>query len=102
MMAKIINEQDFNDLISKKADMLVDFYADWCGPCKMIAPIIEELATEYEGKVEIVKVNVDSTPSLAQKFGVTGIPTILFFKNGELAKTHVGFADKDSLKKIID
>ncbi|PLX19291.1 MAG: thioredoxin [Candidatus Muiribacterium halophilum] len=101
-MAKVLNKSDFENLVKNKETMVIDFYADWCGPCKMLTPIVEELATEYEGKVGVYKVDVDQTPELAQMFGVTGIPTVVFFKDGEKAETHVGFLDKDSFKTKID
>ncbi len=100
-MAKVLSTEEFNNMLNEKKTMVIDFYADWCGPCKMMGPVIEELAGEYEDKL-IAKVDVDNTPELAQKYGISGIPTVLFFKEGELAKTHVGFADKDQLKKMID
>lgn len=80
-----------------KADQLaiVDFYADWCGPCKMLGPVIEQLADEYEGKVKIGKLNVDESPAIAQKYGVMTIPTVLFFKNGEVVHKHIGLEKKE-------
>lgn len=101
-MAKIVNGTEFNELVKNEKILVVDFFADWCGPCKMIAPVIEELSSEYSGKASIVKVDVDSTPDLARQFGITGIPTILFFKDGNLVKNQVGFVDKGQIKAIID
>ena len=81
---------------------IIDFYADWCGPCKMIAPILDELAADYEGKVSIVKVNVDENQESPAKFGIRGIPTLLLFKNGTLMGTKVGAASKSQLAAFID
>jgi len=101
-MAKVLNKTDFEKAIQNKETMVIDFFADWCGPCKMLAPIVEELSDEYQGKIGIYKVDVDQTPELAQAFGVTGIPTVVFFKEGQKVDTHVGFLDKDNFKDKID
>jgi thioredoxin 1 len=82
--------------------VMVDFYADWCGPCKMMAPVVEELAEEYAGKVKIGKLNVDSSPNTAQKFGIMSIPTVLFFKNKEKTTEFVGLKSKEDIKAILD
>ena len=81
---------------------IIDFYASWCGPCKMIAPILDELAADYAGKVSIVKVNVDENQESPAKFGIRGIPTLLLFKNGTLMGTKVGAASKSQLAAFID
>jgi thioredoxin 1 len=81
--------------------VLLDFWADWCMPCKMIAPALEELAGQYEGKIKIGKVNVDEQTDLASKFQVISIPTLLLLKSGEVVKQHVGAAPKDALEKLI-
>jgi thioredoxin 1 len=101
-MAKMINETEFNELLKSEKILVVDFGAEWCGPCKMIAPIIDELSTEYKENATIVKVDVDNTPELARKFGISGIPTLMFFKDGKLVKNQVGFVDKSQIKNIID
>ena len=98
-----INEQNFENEVLKSEEMvLIDFYADWCGPCKMMSPIIDEIAEEMEGKVKVGKVNVDENQELAIKYDVMSIPTIIIYKNGMPVKSFVGLRDKneilDSLK----
>ncbi len=87
---------------TKEGVVLVDFFATWCGPCKMLAPVIEELAGEYEGKVKIGKLDVDENPETAGKFGVQSIPTIILFKDGEEVDKMMGFQSKEVLKEHID
>lgn len=94
-------DANFNDEI-KEGVVLVDFFATWCGPCKMLAPVIEELAAEYEGKVKVGKLDVDENPETAGKFGVQSIPTIIIFKDGEEADKVMGFQSKEALKERID
>ena len=81
---------------------IIDFYATWCGPCKMIAPILEAVATEYAGKVTVVKINIDENPLTPQHYGVRGIPTLMLFKDGEIEATKVGALSKSELAKFID
>lgn len=81
---------------------VVDFWAEWCGPCRMIAPIIEELATEYDGRVMVGKLDVDSNPEVSMKFGIRSIPTLLIIKNGEVVEKHVGVTTKTALAEKIE
>jgi len=102
-MAKYIEATaaDFDATIAEGVTM-VDFWAPWCGPCRMIAPVVEELAEEFEGKAKIVKVNTDEEQDIAVKYGVRSIPTIIFFKDGELVDTMVGAASKDAFAAKIN
>tara|TARA_B110001454_G_scaffold61811_1_gene60244 strand:+ start:1209 stop:1529 length:321 start_codon:yes stop_codon:yes gene_type:complete len=97
-----ITDSNFNDVISKNKTVLVDFWAEWCGPCRIIGPIIEELANEYEGKAIIGKLDVDSNQESSVKYGVRSIPTILTFKDGEIVDRQVGAVPKKTLTNVID
>ncbi len=97
-----LSDGDFTEVIDKTDTALVDFYADWCGPCRMMAPAVETLAKEYNGKALIAKVNVDNNPAVAQKFGVCSIPTFAIFRKGKLAGTIVGAVGKEALKSALD
>jgi thioredoxin 1 len=91
-----------NDVVKSELPVLVDFWAPWCGPCRMVAPIVEELAQEYSGKVNFLKINTDENPMVPAKFGIRSIPSLLIFKGGELKGTIVGFRPKSDLKKRLD
>ncbi len=93
-----VNEAQFDsDVLKSATPTVVDFWAPWCGPCRMVGPIVEELAAEYGGNVNFVKVNVDNNQGLAAKYKVQGIPTLLFVKDGEIVENHVGAIPKDAL-----
>ncbi len=98
-----INDEKFNETVLKaKTPVLVDFWAPWCGPCRMVAPIVDELSDEYDGKVSFFKLNVDDNPVTARTYGVMSIPTLIVFKNGQAASNIVGFRPKPELKKNLD
>jgi thioredoxin 1 len=91
-----------NDVLNSKTPVVVDFWAEWCGPCRMIAPALEELATEFGDKVTIAKINIDENPHTPQKFGVRGIPTMMIFQDGQVAATKVGALPKSKIKEWIE
>jgi len=97
---KQFNDDNFDKEISQGV-VLVDFYADWCGPCRMLAPIVDELAQEMTGKATVAKVDTDQSVSVAARYEVTSIPTLILFKNGQIIKRVVGLKDLDSLRKIV-
>ncbi|HGN1704753.1 TPA: thioredoxin TrxA [Providencia rettgeri] len=100
---KHITDASFaTEVLNASSPVLVDFWAAWCGPCKMIAPILDEIAEEYTGKLTIAKLNIDENPATAPKYGIRGIPTLLLFKNGEVAATKVGALSKTQLKEFLD
>ena len=101
-MVKYVNAQGLEELLaSTDKTVFCDFWASWCGPCRMLAPVFEELSDKYEGKAVFAKVNVDDVPSLAEAFGVTSIPAIFVLKNGEVANQAVGFMPKDKVLELL-
>jgi thioredoxin 1 len=98
-----VNDANFEEVVLQSdKPVLVDFWAEWCGPCRMIGPLVEELAEEYEGKAIMAKMDVDSNPTIPAKYGIRNIPTVLFFKGGEVADKQVGAVPKTVLSEKID
>lgn len=98
-----LTSQNFEaEVIKSTQPVLVDFWAEWCGPCKMLGPVLDELATEYEGKARIAKVNIDDHQDLAVQFGIQSIPTLLVFKGGQVVNQSVGAKPKGALKQVLD
>ncbi|MCG8428319.1 MAG: thioredoxin TrxA [Chromatiales bacterium] len=91
-----------NDVLQSGVPVLVDYWAEWCGPCKMIAPVLDEIAGEYDGKVKIAKLNIDDNPNTPPRYGIRGIPTLMLFKDGEVEATKVGAVSKSQLTAFID
>jgi len=102
-LIKHVSDSSFEaDVLKSETPVLVDFWAEWCGPCKMIAPILDEVVGAYEGRLNVAKMNVDDNRETPSKFGIRGIPTLMLFKNGELAATQVGAVSKGQLTEFID
>ncbi len=102
-MALHFTDANFQEeVLDKKGVTVIDFWAEWCGPCRMIAPIIEKLSTEYDGKAVVGKVDVDSNPEVATRYGIRSIPTVLILKDGEEVKRHVGYTTQANLAQLID
>jgi thioredoxin 1 len=102
-MAIVINDSNFDEIVLKSAQpVMIDFWAVWCGPCRAIAPYVEQIAAEYEGKAVVGKVDIEQCPDITSKFGIRNIPTLLFFKGGELADKQVGMTSKADLCKKLD
>lgn len=98
-----IQDDEFDtEVLNSETPVLVDFWAEWCGPCKMLAPLLEEVASSYEGKLKVVKVNVDQNRATASRFAVRGLPTLMLFKNGEVETTKVGAMSKSQIEALID
>ena len=102
-MAIAVTDNDFDNVVLKASTpVLVDFWAPWCGPCRAVAPIVDDLATEFDGKVAVVKMNVDENPATPGKYGIRAIPTFILFKNGEVVDQLTGSGTKSSFKSLIE
>jgi thioredoxin 1 len=99
---QVLTDGNFDAIIQSQTPVLVDFWAEWCGPCRRLAPTVEALASDYAGRVTVGKLNVDENPATAGRFSIRGIPTLLLFKGGQIVEQVVGLADKADLEKLID
>jgi len=98
-----VTDDDFeNEVLQANAPVLVDYWAEWCGPCKMIAPVLDEIADEYDGRIKVAKLNIDDNPNTPPRYGIRGIPTLMLFKDGEVEATKVGAVSKSQLTAFID
>lgn len=103
MAEVVLTKENFkNEVLESDLPVLVDFWATWCGPCRMLSPIIEEIAEEYEGSVKVGKVNVDDEPELAAQYEIESIPTVMYFRNGEVSDTVIGYRPKSEFEKMIN
>ena len=101
-MLKVVTNDNFKDILGGSAVVLVDFWATWCGPCRMLSPVVDEVAAEYDGRVDVAKCNVDDADEIAAEMGIRSIPTLLFFKNGEVVDRTVGAVPKVTITSKLD
>lgn len=101
-MAQVITNNNISEILAGELPVMIDFWAAWCGPCKMLSPTVDEIAAEYEGRAVVAKCNVDDADEVAMQFRIRNIPTLLFFKNGELADRTVGVVSKGEIARILD
>lgn len=101
-IVKVSDDSFDNDVLSATGPVLVDYWAEWCGPCKQIAPVLDEIADEYDGRLTVAKLNIDDNPNTPPRYGIRGIPTLMLFKNGEVAGTKVGSVSKSQLAEFVD
>lgn len=101
-IVKVSDDSFEQDVLSASGPVLVDYWAEWCGPCKMIAPVLDEIAKEYEGRLTVAKLNIDDNPNTPPRYGIRGIPTLMLFKDGEVAGTKVGSVSKSQLAQFVD
>lgn len=101
-MAKVVTNTNVSEILAGSQPVMIDFWATWCGPCRMLSPTVDEVESEYEGKAVIAKCNVDDADEVAMQFRIRNIPTLLFFKNGELAERLVGAVSKQQITSILD
>jgi thioredoxin len=98
----VTDESFDNEVLKSDSPVLVDYWAEWCGPCKLIAPVLEEIASEYSGRLKVAKLNIDENPDTPPKYGIRGIPTLMLFKNGQVEATKVGALSKSQLSAFLD
>lgn len=101
-MAKVATPENFKDILSSPRPVMVDFWAVWCGPCRMLSPVVDDIAAKYEGKVDVAKCNVDECQDLAMQYGIRSIPTLMFFKNGEMVQRTVGVVPASEIESILN
>lgn len=101
-MAKVVTNTNISEIISGAQPVMIDFWATWCGPCRMLSPTVDDIAEEYEGRAVVAKCNVDDADEVAMQFRIRNIPTLLFFKNGELAERLVGVVSKQEIAAVLD